>query len=195
MCPRCMEIETPIQVIRDCSFVKNIWLSFPTYFLFSDFFNLDLHQWCKKNTKVNALLGYVPWGVVFAFVLWAIWLDRNSLIFSNHSVPSQVLRHNAVSHVTKFFFLSFISTQSSIRKSSVLLRWCPSPFPFVTINTNGSSSGNPGPTGVGGLARTHVGTWLWGFSLNLGCTNNTVGDSSSFESGMGQGSLAGSSSN
>ena len=123
---------------------------------------------------MNTLLGYVPWGVIFAFVLWAIWLDRNSLIFSNRSVPSQVLQHNAVSHATEFFFLSSILTPSSLRKSSVLLRWRPAPFPFVTINTDGSSSGNPGPTGAGGLARTHAGTWLWGFFLNLGCTNNTV---------------------
>ena len=90
-CPRCMEMETPIHVICDCAFAKNIRTSFPTDFLFSKFFTLDLHQWCKKNTKVNDLLGYVPWGVIFVFVLWAIWLDINSLIFSNHSVPSQVL--------------------------------------------------------------------------------------------------------
>ena len=90
-CPRCMEMETPIHVIRDCAFAKNIGMSFPTDFLFPKFFTLNLHQWCKKNTKVNDLLGYVSWGVIFAFVLRAIWLDRNSLIFSNHSIPSQVL--------------------------------------------------------------------------------------------------------
>ena len=78
-------------MIRDCAFAKNIGMSFPTDFLFLNFFTLDLHQWCKKNTKVNDFLGYVPWGVIFVFVLWAIWLDINSLIFSNHSVPSQVL--------------------------------------------------------------------------------------------------------
>ena len=58
----------------------------------------------------------------------------------------------------------------------VLLRWCLVPFPFVTINTDGSFSGNPRPTRAGGLARTHARTWLWGFSLNLGCTNNTVAE-------------------
>ena len=49
------------------------------------------------------------------------------------------------------------------------------PFYFITLNTNGSSLGNPGESG-GGMARLANGEWLWGFSLHLGVTNNTMAE-------------------
>lgn len=81
-CSRCMEVETPLHVLRDCSYARHIWLSFPQDMLISEFFHLDLPSCCKRNTKINTRVSYVPWGVLFAFTVWAIWLSRNSLVFS-----------------------------------------------------------------------------------------------------------------
>ena len=55
-------------------------------------------------------------------------------------------------------------------------RWCPAPPPYVTINTDGSSKGNPGMSGADGVAHSATGEWLWGFSLHLGFTNNTIAE-------------------
>nr|POE52420.1 hypothetical protein CFP56_50278 [Quercus suber] len=35
------------------------------------------------------------------------------------------------------------------------------PLPYVTINTDGSSKGNPGMFGEGGVACSTIGKWLW----------------------------------
>ena len=72
ICPRCVKLETPIHVLRDCTFARSIWMSFPPNMLIPDFFNLNLHNWCKQNTKVNTQFAYVPWNVLFAFTVWAI---------------------------------------------------------------------------------------------------------------------------
>ena len=40
--------------------------------------------------------------------------------------------------------------------------------------TDGSSLGNPETSNAGGMARSANGEWLWGFSLHLGVTNNTI---------------------
>ena len=56
------------------------------------------------------------------------------------------------------------------------VRWLLASEPHITINTDGSSKGNPGPSGAGGLARSESGAWLWGFPLSLGSTNNTMAE-------------------
>lgn len=76
-----------------------------------------------------------------------------------------------------FFFLSTIPGLPSQRYKEVeAVRWLPAPVPHITINTDGSSRGNPGPSGAGGLARSASGSWLWGSSLRLGVTNNTMAE-------------------
>ena len=168
--------QTLMHVFRDCPFVRSIWLSFPPTMLLPDFFTLDLHNWCKQNTKIYTHLSYISWKVLFAFTVWEICLGQNSLIFSGKMIPYQALKDNSISHATKFYFLSSFPVSSSSTLPSIWIRWCPGPFPFITINTDASSIGNPGPVGAGGLACSHIGAWLWGFSMNLGRSNNTVAE-------------------
>ena len=105
VCPRCKEIETPIHVLRDCHFARHIWSSFPVHLLIADFFIIELHDWCKLNSKLTSPLYYIPWYIILTFTMWAIWLGRNSLIFMGKSIPYHNLKQNAISHATEFFFL------------------------------------------------------------------------------------------
>ncbi|KAK7822577.1 hypothetical protein CFP56_036337 [Quercus suber] len=59
-----------------------------------------------------------------------------------------------MSHAMEFFFLSSISAWHPSPSSSTSTRWCPTPPPYVTINTDGSSKGNLGMFGAGGMARS-----------------------------------------
>lgn len=43
---------------------------------------------------------------------------------------------------------------------------------WLKLNVDGSSLGNPGPSGAGGLLRDQSGVWKIGFSLHLGCRTN-----------------------
>ena len=80
-----------------------------------------------------------------------------------------------MSHATEFF-LSSIPAWHPSPSSPTSTRWCPAPPPYVTINTDGSSKGNPGMSGADGVAHSASGEWLGGFSLHLGFTNNTIAE-------------------
>lgn len=153
---------------------KNIWFSFPQNVLILEFFHPDLHAWCKRNTKISNRVFYVPWSVLFAFTIWAIWLSRNSLVFSGKLIPFQALRNNSLSHATEFYFLSTHASTLVHVSMDIWIRWHLGTYPYITINTDGIAVGNPGPTGAGGLAHSHTEEWLWGFSFKLGWTSNTV---------------------
>ena len=58
--------------------------------------------------------------------------------------------------------------------TSTLVRWIPLPPQFVKVNTNGSSFGNPGPSGFGGVIRDSLGHWILGFYSSCGFSNNTI---------------------
>lgn len=47
-------------------------------------------------------------------------------------------------------------------------RWVPPPTGILKINTDGSSRGNPGPTGVGGIGRDFRGSTIFFFSIHEG---------------------------
>ena len=79
-----------------------------------------------------------------------------------------------MSHATEFFFLSSILAWHLSPSSPISTRWCLAPPPYVTINIDGSLKGNSRMFGAGGVARSTIGEWLWGFSLYLGFTNNTM---------------------
>ena len=142
----------------------------------SDFFKLELHDWCKLNSKLNSPSCYDPWNIIFTFTIWAIWLGQNSLIFLGKLIPFHILKQNAISHAMEFFILSTVPLGHSSSLSIKYIRWSPAPFPSVTINTDGSLLSNPGKSGVGGVTRSANGEWLWGFSLHLGVTNNTMAE-------------------
>lgn len=148
----------------------HIWFSFPVHLLTSDFFWLELHDWCKLNSPSC----YVTWNIIFVFTIWAIWLGQNSLIFTGKFIPYHTLKQNVISHAIEFFFLSAVSAGCSSPYSFNFIRWSLTPFPYITLNIDGSLLGNPERSGAGCVARSANGEWLWGFSLHLGVTNNTM---------------------
>lgn len=59
----------------------------------------------------------------------------------------------------------------SVQQQPRFVRW---QFPragFVALNTDGSSLGNPGLSGFGGVVRDSQGRWLFGFAGHLGVTD------------------------
>ena len=47
-------------------------------------------------------------------------------------------------------------------------KWLPPPAGFLKINTDGSSRGNPGSTGIGGIGRDSSGSMVFIFLANKG---------------------------
>uniref|UniRef100_A0A7N2LQE5 RNase H type-1 domain-containing protein n=1 Tax=Quercus lobata TaxID=97700 RepID=A0A7N2LQE5_QUELO len=59
---------------------------------------------------------------------------------------------------------------------TTLAGWKPTPFPFLTLNTDGSAKGNTGHAGAGGIIRDHWGNWIRGFSINIGITHSMMAE-------------------
>nr|ABN09101.1 Ribonuclease H [Medicago truncatula] len=55
-----------------------------------------------------------------------------------------------------------------------MIAWHPPTAPGLKINVDGSSFGNPGRAGFGGLIRNDVGGWIHGFSESCGRVSNLL---------------------
>lgn len=119
-----------------------------------------------KNSNFNHLLN---WSTLLPFCLWNIWRNRNSNIFNNRSSPTFL--KFAYSEAVEFFQLC----SNSIPKKPITihLSWIPPPRHYFKLNTDGSSLGNPGKEGIGGVIRNANGDWVLGFAQSfLHATNN-----------------------
>ena len=58
------------------------------------------------------------------------------------------------------------------------------PPQVLKINTDDSSLGNPGPAGAGGLIRDHNGSWICGFSQNVGFASSVLAEHWALKDGL-----------
>nr|POE93967.1 putative ribonuclease h protein [Quercus suber] len=105
--------------------------------------------------------------------LWVLWDDCRC------NVDVVQATDQSVAMLIRVPSLPFPCTRPTLPSQKYVeevVRWIPALIPHITINTDDSSRGNLGPSGVGGLARSASGSWLWGFLLRLGFTNNTMAE-------------------
>ena len=55
-----------------------------------------------------------------------------------------------------------------------IIKWNALLEPFIKLNTNGSSLGNPGLAGASGLLHNSLGDWISSFSLHTVITSNNI---------------------
>ena len=170
-CPRYGLQETTIHLLWDYSFLRDLWLTFSSYHPTPNFFDVPIHQWCKTNTNANITINNILWYILFPFILWSIWLSCNSLVFNNKYITLSQLRKTGIHHATEFFYLSMHPKLQHQTISTTFIGWKPTPFPFLTLNIDGSSKGNTGHAGAGRIIRNHWGKWIGGFSINIGITH------------------------
>ena len=70
------------------------------------------------------------------------------------------------------------------RKVSQTVKWTVPAEPFIKLNMDGSSIGNPGMAGAGSLLRDSSRSWISGFSLNMGITSNNVEELGAVRQGL-----------
>lgn len=70
------------------------------------------------------------------------------------------------------------------RKEPRQVQWHSPNDNMVKLNVDGSSIGNPGRSGFGGLLRDAHGQWLGGFSGFCGITNNTKAELLAIDYGL-----------
>lgn len=152
------ENETLMHCLRDCPGAKRIWdrLDFGGNSFFQEH---DVLIWLKQGATG-------PNDKMFIACVWWVWKARNSMCFSNEVTPFHRLLLSIL-NLAATFKACFSNDKKDIAETR-LISWLQQDREGVIINVDGSSLGNPGPAGFGGLARNPDGVWLFGFSGNIG---------------------------
>ena len=150
-------LETILHTLRDCPTAQVLWNSLNPSIQRSLFYGASLVNWLKLNcqSSKNSCISSIEWSILFSFALWSLWLHRNSIAFERaHSHLD--LKAETLAKATEFFYIG-INGKQIRTKQKIQVRWlCPLPNWFK-LNTDGSSLGNPGLAGEGGLIRNEKG--------------------------------------
>ena len=156
-CPICLtEVETIIHRLQDCKRVKTTWISLgvqPN----SSFFEDSLPIWLEKNCKFNGcrVPNQPPWIILFPFVIWLLWKERNNVVFKGQNFRPGV--HNEALFQALEFLHYVMDPKTPGSRRMIQIRWeKPSPG-WVCLNIDGSALGNPGRAGCGGIIRNEHG--------------------------------------
>lgn len=149
-CPSCNQIETSIHILRDCPWENQVWNQLPGL-LPLNFFQDPFQIWLSNNSTSKNLVNeqYLPSHLLLVMSLWQTWLARNE---KSSSITQSQLIHKSM-HLAFEFYCTAYPTTSVSNKITKTIKWNPLIDPFVSLNIDGSSFGNPG----------RVGAWRWGF--------------------------------
>uniref|UniRef100_A0A2N9IHR9 RNase H type-1 domain-containing protein n=1 Tax=Fagus sylvatica TaxID=28930 RepID=A0A2N9IHR9_FAGSY len=101
------------------------------------------------------------------------WMGSNSL--RNLLVGPLSSSEDKLMRAWEFFLIVGPSTTSRA-SVPIWVRWTP-PIPgWIKLNTDGSSNGNPGLAGGGGVICDHEGNWLRGFARHIGLASSVVAE-------------------
>ena len=156
-----------MHALRDCQVIKAIWFQLGRDRLDDKFFVSDSEDWLADNGMFNYPYSpnQPPWKSVFLFAIWSIWLKRNLLVFHNKSAHHSLIPE-ILSKSSEFFHCT-MSPRNAPRMTTKLIKWEKPASEWVKLNTVGSSLGNPGIAGCGGLVRDEDGKWVIGFARKI----------------------------
>lgn len=162
-CPCCQHPDEYIfHCLRDYSLSARLW----RYLGFNDtgFYNeTNVHNWLQHGISQEELY-------LFISIVWWLWCARNSDVIEKTDFPFPNLQYRTRNFAT----LVSLCGQDDPTSHSVprWVSWHASREGAIVLNVDGSSVGNPGPSGFGGLLRHSDGFWSKGFSGHAGISDN-----------------------
>ncbi|KAL0014093.1 hypothetical protein SO802_001162 [Lithocarpus litseifolius] len=178
-CPCCHgEPETILHALRDCPFNKSAWIQLGKQTSDPFFFSASLQDWLIANANSQAMHhqgpGQCPWYQVFLFAIWLIWKGRNQCLFNNKN-PNPNIAKEILDRAFEFTHCA-CTTLVKNRRILMSIRWEKPCSGWFKLNTDGSSLGNPGLAGGGGLIRDENGDWVVGFARKIGIANSFMAE-------------------
>ena len=173
LCPICQrDPESIIHAIRDCNWVKEVWVQLGVDSSNHKFWMSNIQDWINLNGKANCsrAQGKPPWNITFSFAVWCIWISRNMAVF-NGKIVNQNLSTEIMNQVLEFIYCVH-SPRNPVRKLNRGIRWERPPLGWMKLNTDGSWLGGADRAGCGGIVRDDQGEWVAGFSRHIGSTNS-----------------------
>ena len=167
-----------------------------------------LKNWIRnpfKNPILNCL-----WKLTLGFILWNLWKERNNKIFNENPSLLDVVWKQIHSNIQetlnlanwseedfkcnsketeiwenwRFFILISPNTPKKAPFSQSPSTWLSLPSSFTKLNFDGASKGNPGPVGLKGILRDHLGNILHIYSHHLGHDTNNGAELSALLEGL-----------
>jgi ribonuclease HI len=178
LCLRCgTHAESILHLLRDCSDSCAFWqkIGIPSRCISS--FGASLYDWLHANCTDQSKKPphNLPWSILFPIGLWSLWLERNNKVFHSESRPVDKLVDQCLNRALEYFFVVGFDGNSKASES-IPVKWVPPALGWVKLNTDGSSLGNPGQAGGGGVIRDHVGHWIRGFTHRVGVATSLAAE-------------------
>ena len=183
-CPLCNgPSKSIIHVLRDRSIAQQVWNSLFPPILPNLFFGINLLDWLRLNCKSQqpCALG-IPWGILFPIGVWNLWLHRNRVVFKNEA-PNKIYKSNIIAKAVEYAFLGVNETKKRIL-GTIFVKWEPPSQNWHKLNTDGSSLGNPGRAGGGGIIRNANGEWVGGYARAIGITTSAAAELWALQDGL-----------
>ncbi|XP_042479782.1 uncharacterized protein LOC122060745 [Macadamia integrifolia] len=155
-----------------------VWTNQPTV--------VDVIKWWKNKVRGWSLKR--PWMIGLVVIIEAIWKERNGRCYEGKASCPSLVVNTAIKDVSFIYNGMKISPSSatdlvlakrlllSICPSSALstleVYWCKAPRPWVKLNVDGCSLGNPGRVGGGGIFGDHNGKMIFLFGFFMGIATN-----------------------
>ena len=99
-------------------------------------------------------------------------MHRNGVLFRNERAQKN-LKPEVHSKAVEFAYIGFNEKQA-INRRNIQVRWIKPPLSWYKLNLDGSSLGNPGRVGGGGLIQNDKGEWIKGYARNVGHTTSVA---------------------
>ena len=154
---------------------------FTTILFFSFYFKTGyiptLHQ-----ILLSSSINYLGKFTLPSYVGTYGWQGMN-VYLKNQSYPQNQIIQKVVQCATEFFF--FVCPAKNIKiKIPRIIKWNTQPEPFIKLNIDGNSLGNPGLASASELLRNSSGDWISIFSLHMGITSNNIAELGAVHQGL-----------
>ncbi|KAK8477373.1 hypothetical protein V6N12_013818 [Hibiscus sabdariffa] len=160
--------ESTLHVLRDCKFVREVWLYFSPAVYSPTFFTESLQAWLLSNINCHDLVSdySIPWSTIFVSILWQLWKARNEHVFN--SIPQ-----SPTAVWNKGIFWARCDMESFLpplirSPDSRSLHWTGPEPGWVCLNVDATVSASTSFGSVAGLLLDQIGSWLSGFQKAIG---------------------------
>ncbi|KAK7828809.1 putative ribonuclease h protein [Quercus suber] len=140
------------------------------------FYGTNFMDWLRLNVCSAACYGSlgIDWSIISLIGLWCLWIRRNRVVFQK-AKPSLNLKVEVLAKVTEYVFIG-ANIHSAPTKSTIQVKWLQPLVNWFKLNSDGSSLGNPGRVGGGGLIRDANGAWIRGYARAIGWATSVAAE-------------------
>ena len=140
------------------------------------FYEAKLMDWLHLNccNPRCTLVPGIDWGIIFSVRIWTLWLHRKNVVFRDKN-PRQNLRAETLAMASEIAYLGLNEKKETTRQT-IQVKWLWPPINWFKVNSNGSSLGNLGIVGGGGLIRNENEEWFRGYAKAIGATTSVAAE-------------------